>query len=301
MYRRRNVILILLILGAIFVSSQEAFACKKKREKRSKRKMQTEQVMRDSTISLPTVNNDSIFHDTNSIENLDTASTIDSIAANLTDTTAINNPDSISIVSPTVNPLGSLHLSKDITSPMTYSAQDSVTVELKKGIAHLYNTAKINYQKFKIESDYMEVNLKESEIFALPTTDSNGDARGIPHFEDGDNIYDAKELRYNIKSSKGLIRGIITEQNDLFVHGVLVKKFEDDVTYIKNASFTSCDAEHPHFDIRSFKAKIVPQKAVFMGLSMMFIEDIPTPIVIPFLALPDMEKVQSGLMLLLES
>jgi lipopolysaccharide assembly outer membrane protein LptD (OstA) len=299
MYMQRKIVLILLILAAILISSQDAFACKKNRERRNKRKAKIEQVMSDSTTKTLSTNNDSTSSHTttnqNSIENFDTTSNTNNITTHPADTAVIKNSDTTSITPPATDPLGSLHRSKDITSPMTYSAKDSVTVELKKGITHLYNTAKINYQKFKIESDYMEVNLKESEIFALPTTDSNGDPRGIPHFEDGDNIYDAKELRYNIKSSKGLIRGIITEQNDLFVHGVLVKKLEDDVTYIKNASFTSCDAEHPHFDIRSFKAKIVPQKAVFMGLSMMFIEDIPTPLVIPFLALPDMEKVQSGL------
>ncbi|MDR0763861.1 MAG: hypothetical protein LBF01_05130 [Bacteroidales bacterium] len=222
------------------------------------------------------------------------------------DTNATPNTDTISntSVSPTPttnpiiadsNPLGSLRRSKDIVSPMKYTAKDSVTVELQKGITHLYNTAKIDYEKFKIEADYMEVNLRKSEIFALPTTDSNGDTKGLPHFEDGDNLYDATELRYNIKTGKGLIRTIITKEDDLYIHGSLVKKFEDDVTYIKRASFTSCDAEHPHFDVRSFRAKVIPQKAVIIGMSMMFIEDIPTPIVIPFAAIPDMKKVESGL------
>ncbi|MDR0618499.1 MAG: hypothetical protein LBG17_01195 [Bacteroidales bacterium] len=206
--------------------------------------------------------------------------------------------DSIPVLHPVVtdsNPLGSLRRSKDITSPMKYTAKDSVTVELRKGTTHLYNTAKIDYEEFKIEANYMEINLRNSEIFALPTTDSNGDTKGLPHFEDGKSLYDATELRYNIKTGKGLIRTIVTKEDDLYIHGVLVKKLEDDITYIKHASFTSCDAEHPHFDIRSFRAKVIPQKAVIIGTSMMFIEDIPTPIIIPFAAIPDMKNVESGL------
>ncbi|MDR1974878.1 MAG: hypothetical protein LBQ31_09480 [Bacteroidales bacterium] len=195
----------------------------------------------------------------------------------------------------TLNPLGSLRRSKDISSPMTYSAKDSVTVDLRQGITHLHNNAKINYEKFKIEANYMEIDLRQSEIFAVPTKDSSGETIGVPHFEEGDNIYDASELRYNIKTSKGLIRNIITKEDDLYIHGSLVKKLEDDITYIRRASFTSCDAEHPHFDVRSFKAKIIPSKAVVVGTSMMFIEDIPTPIIIPFAVIPDMKKVESGL------
>ncbi|MCM1168523.1 MAG: hypothetical protein NC324_01155 [Bacteroides sp.] len=191
---------------------------------------------------------------------------------------------------------GFLHQSSTIEDVLDYTAVDSVYVDLNTRIAHLFSEAVVNYSGFHLESDYMEVNLPGSEVLAQPTFDSLGLEVGVPHFEDSKNQFDAKEIRYNFNTKKGIIKDVMTIQEDVYVHGNVVKKYENDVSFIKGARFTSCDLENPHFDLRAFKAKVVPQKAIILGSAMMFIEDVPTPLVLPFAAIPNQKKHRSGIL-----
>ncbi|MDE6630271.1 MAG: LPS-assembly protein LptD, partial [Bacteroidales bacterium] len=182
-----------------------------------------------------------------------------------------------------------------LQSSLSYFAVDSIYVDMKTRVAHLFSQSVVNYSGMKLEADYMEINLPLSEVLAQPTIDTDGMEIGIPHFTDKDNTFDAKEIRYNFRSKKGLIRNVMTQQGEIYVHGNMVKKYENDVTFVKNASFTSCDLEKPHFDLRAWRAKVVPDKVIAMGSAMLFIEDVPTPLVLPFALVPDMKKRKSGL------
>ncbi len=180
---------------------------------------------------------------------------------------------------------------------LRYKATDSVYVDMRTRIAHLYADAEVDYIGFKLEAAYMEIDLAKSEVLASPETDSVGIEIGIPHFEETDNSFDAKEIRYNFNTKKGVIKNVMTVQEDVYIHGNVVKKYENDVSFIKNARFTSCDLETPHFDIRAFKAKVVPHKVIVLGSSMLFIENIPTPVMLPFAVLPNQKKRRSGLIM----
>lgn len=191
---------------------------------------------------------------------------------------------------------GLLKQSATIGSVLDYTAGDSVYVDMKTRIAHLYSEASVRYGNFRLESDYMEVNLPHSEVFALPTIDSMNIEIGIPHFEDNKDSYDAKEIRYNFHTKKGIIKDVMTKQDEVYVHGQVVKKYQNDVSFVKNAGFTSCDLEKPHYELRAFRAKVVPKKVIVVGSAMMFIEDIPTPLVLPFAAIPNQERYKSGIL-----
>ena len=184
-----------------------------------------------------------------------------------------------------------------LQATLRYTAIDSIYVDMETRIAHLYSEARVDYSGMQLEADYMEINMPLSEVFAKPTLDSTGMEIGIPHFKDKDNAFDAKEIRYNFNTKKGLIRDVMTQQGEIYVHGNMVKKYENDVSFIKNARFTSCDLEVPHFDIRAFKAKVIPKKRIVMGSAMLFIENIPTPLVIPFALVPNQDKRVSGLIM----
>lgn len=228
----------------------------------------------------------------------------------LTDTTAAFTPDSLPgdrvysediLYSDTAvsaaDSAGLLHQSSTIEDILDYTAVDSVFVDLNTRVAHLFSEAVVNYSGFHLESDYMEVNLPGSEVLARPTLDSLGMEVGVPHFEDSKNSFDAKEIKYNFNTKKGIIKDVMTIQEDVYVHGNVVKKYENDVSFIKNARFTSCDLETPHFDLRAFKAKVVPQKVIVLGSAMMFIENVPTPLVLPFAVIPNQKKHRSGLLM----
>ncbi|MDE5761909.1 MAG: hypothetical protein K2H68_00135, partial [Bacteroidales bacterium] len=191
-------------------------------------------------------------------------------------------PEDLYAVDSAATPQETIKQSSSLQSSLSYFAVDSIYVDMKTRVAHLFSQSVVNYSGMKLESDYMEINLPLSEVLAQPTLDTNGMMIGIPHFTDKDNTFDAKEIRYNFRSQKGLIRDVITQQGEIYVHGNMVKKYENNLTFIKNASFTSCDLDKPHFELKAWKAKVVPDKVIAMGSAMLFIEDVPTPLVLPF-------------------
>ncbi len=128
---------------------------------------------------------------------------------------------------------------------------------------------------------------------------------GIPHFTDGSNQFDAKKMRYNFKTKKGMVYDAVTEQQSLFIHGGRTKVISegesqdslDNTIFASHTLITSCNAEVPHFGIRSSKQKIVPGKEVIVGPSHLEIEGIPTPLWLPFGFYPMTTQPKSGLII----
>src|SRR5690606_7781518 len=116
-----------------------------------------------------------------------------------------------------------------------------------------------------------------------------GHKPGTPVFSDGTNEFDADEMRYNFKTGKGKVYHAVTFQSNLYIHGTETKFIKSSdpqdstqTIYNKNAIFTTCNADHPHFGIWSNKQKIIPNKEVIVGPSNLQIMGIPTSLVLPF-------------------
>jgi len=68
-------------------------------------------------------------------------------------------------------------------------------------------------------------------------------------------------MNYNFKTKQGYIQTVITKQDEGYLHGQIVKKMENDITYIKNGTYTTCDLEeNPHYGFKFSKGKVVPGK-----------------------------------------
>ena len=66
--------------------------------------------------------------------------------------------------------------------------------------------------------------------------------------------------------------------------------------YTEGAIFTSCSAEHPHFGVRTQKAKVVPNKLAIIGPSNLEIMGVPTPFWLPFGFFPLKSGRSTGLL-----
>ncbi|MCB0667368.1 MAG: hypothetical protein KDC80_16185 [Saprospiraceae bacterium] len=125
---------------------------------------------------------------------------------------------------------------------------------------------------------------------------------GRPFFDDGTTQFTAKRLRYNFKSKKGKVYDVLTEESNMFIHGSetkFVSAGQDtnavDYVYSQDVIITTCNAEHPHYGIRSKKQKIIPNRQVIVGPSNLEIAGVPTPFVIPFGFFPIARGAKNGL------
>lgn len=186
--------------------------------------------------------------------------------------------------------------SNAIATKITYKSTDSLRFNIQEKKVFLYNKADISYEKINLKADFVAMDFGMNEVFAKGVADSNGIFQGNPIFKEDEKAFDSKEMLYNFHSKKGLIKQVITQESEGFVHGEKVKKMADDITYIKNGKFTTCDQEHPHFDIRFGRAKAIPNKKIITGPAFLYIEDIPTPLFVPLGYFPNTKNQSSGIL-----
>lgn len=180
---------------------------------------------------------------------------------------------------------------------VTYNAKDSIHFSLKDKVAYLFNEAVVEYEDMSLYANYIEIDFAHNELYASGVMDTNGRIWGSPVLKQGDGTYRAQEIKYNFETKKGKITHVITEEGEGYIHGNQIKKMEDNTTYIKNGKYTTCELEHPHFEIAFSKAKVLPNDKIVMGPAYVKFADVPTPLAVPFGYFPLKKGRSSGLIM----
>ncbi|MCF8303440.1 MAG: LPS-assembly protein LptD [Bacteroidales bacterium] len=178
-----------------------------------------------------------------------------------------------------------------------YQAKDSVVFNMKEQKAYMYNNAKITYQNIKLVANSVDINFPKNLVYAKGTRDSTGKLTGKPVFTEGAQSFKAESMKYNYQTKDGFISGVITEEQGGYIHGGRVKKLPNDVINIDSGSYTTCNLEDPHFELRYKKAKVIPQEKIITGPAYMVIEDVPIPMAVPFGLFPNTKGQQSGVLI----
>jgi len=181
---------------------------------------------------------------------------------------------------------------------VVYNAVDSTVLDMVNNKVFLYGEAVINYDDINLQAAYIEIDFNKNEVYATSLPDSIGEPIGRPVFKQEDQTFKSEVMRYNFKSKKGFISNVITEDGSGYLHGKTVKKMGDDVVNISKGSYTTCsDESHPHFEFRYNKSKVVPKKRIVTGPAYLVVEDVPTPLMIPFGWFPNKQGQRSGIIL----
>ncbi len=205
--------------------------------------------------------------------------------------------------SPFVAP-DSVAYSKDsLDAPIDYDAADSIILDIKQEQVHLFGDAVVTHKTLKITADYIIFDWGKNIVTAQGTPDSTGQISGYPVFEDTDQRFNAKKVRYNFKTKKGIIYDATTQEQDIYVLGKraaflgedATESRETDIVYSRDAIFTTCNHPQPHFGIRSRKQKVIPNKVVVVGGSNVEIGGVPTPLWLPFGFFPLKQGRRTGL------
>jgi lipopolysaccharide assembly outer membrane protein LptD (OstA) len=176
----------------------------------------------------------------------------------------------------------------DIKTDILYFAEDSIITDFVANKVYLYKKAWFEYGDMKLEADRIVIDWKNSELYATGVTDSLGVVSGNPFFKDKGTVYEIrKEIRYNFKSQKAIIKDVVTEQQDGVLRGETIKKTEDGSVYLDHGYYTTCKLTKPHWHVSSNKIKSIQGKQVVSGPFNLYFNGIPTPLGLPFGIIPD--------------
>ena len=191
----------------------------------------------------------------------DSLSALTDTLAHLADTLdSLASRPSLPVIQPSPNAL---------TSAVHYKANDSIAIDINKRKAQLYTKGVIEYDGMELKADDIQVDFNSQILSARSVTDSAGKVNGRPFFKQGDG----------------------------YLHGSRVKKVSDSVMYLNGGQYTTCNYSHPHFAINFTHSKLITGDKIFTGPAYVTIEDVPTPLVLPFAFFPMTHDRTSGILM----
>lgn len=223
---------------------------------------------------------------------LTSAQTSPSFKANksILDSNASITSDSNSRISPPIS-------TDKLEHPVHYTSKDSIVYDAKMKKLYLHQTADISYDDIKINADFVVYEQDSNRLTALlidSLVNPTDTANHRPKIFQGQESSTFSLLQYNFKSRRALIENAYSQYGEGFILSNQVKRNNDNsISGFKNI-YTTCNDPHPHFGIAARKIKIIPNKVAVAGSANLVIEDIPTPLYLPFGLFPLKQGQRSG-------
>ena len=162
-----------------------------------------------------------------------------------------------------------------IDSIVVITAKDSAHFNLKKKVLRLRGDADVKYKTQLIEAEVIEMDFGSSTMFAEGAEDSTGKIAGFPVFTDAGEEFAGESMTYNFTTGRGRVKFGETAVEGGFYWGSKIKRVGEDVAYIEQGCFTTCDAPHPHFYFNSPEMKVVMNDKIYLDPVVWYVEDIP--------------------------
>ncbi len=189
-------------------------------------------------------------------------------------------------------------ISKDaMKSKVEYKAKDSIRFDMKSQQIFLFGESEVHYEDLELKAEEIESDLDSNIVTARGKQDSTQKYFGEPYFKQGEKEFYAHQIKYNFNSKKGLISDVKTQEGEGYIHGQKIYKNPDNILYIRNGKYTTCNLAEPHYHFGATKLKIIPNDKIITGPADLFIEKSPTPFAIPFGFFPNTPKQKSGIII----
>ncbi|MGZ4041166.1 MAG: putative LPS assembly protein LptD, partial [Bacteroidia bacterium] len=187
-----------------------------------------------------------------------------------------------------------------LKSIVTAHAEDSTYYDDVHQILYLYGRARVVYEDFELDADYIRVDEKNKIIFASGQIDPLTKRYiGRPISKQGkDKPATSDSLRFNYETKKGKIYNASSEQDGNFITGGQVKKLNETEAAYRNVIFSTCELPYPetHFGIVITRG-IGEKNRIISGPAFLEIEGVPLPLAIPFGFFPKPDSRTSGVLL----
>ena len=153
----------------------------------------------------------------------------------------------------------------DLETKVVYNSFEKIHFDLRNRKVFLFYNAAITYGDIKLKANYIEIDFIKKQVYATGLPDSLGVIQGKPVFSDGPQEFQADEITYNFDTRKGVIKHVMTQEGEGFIHGEKIKRLKDERINVSSGQYTTCNLPHPHFEFRYGKAQLIPNKMIVPG------------------------------------
>ena len=184
-----------------------------------------------------------------------------------------------------------------LDAPVDYTAEDSLVYDAESRNVFLYGHSNVKYENMELQAGEISMSMDSNIVYARAVVDTAGQLDQLPLYKQGNDSYESKQMSYNFKTKRGFIQDVSTEQGNGFLKSELSKRSDDGTLYLGHATYTTCDAKHPHFYLKLSRGKVIPGKETIFGPAYLVVEDVPLPIGIPYGFFPFNKKYSSGIIM----
>jgi len=210
------------------------------------------------------------------------------------------------IINDTIPKKDTIVVSKEALEDVLETKADDQRRDVQKKMIYLNKNAQVKYQDIQIDADYISIDEEKNLIFARGKLDSLGKIIEPVITTQAGKKYETNEFSYNTKTRQAIAYNARTEESEGVIVAQKTKKYNDSVFYMRRGLFTTDDyfikkkdtaADYhllaPH--IKLVKGKNSSQ--VITGPVQMYIEQVPTPLIMPFAILPFSDKRSAGILI----
>ncbi|MCQ4036252.1 putative LPS assembly protein LptD [Kaistella montana] len=210
------------------------------------------------------------------------------------------------IVNDTIRKSDTVILKKEQLEAVVETKADNIRNDIPKKMTYLNNKAQVKYQDMQIDADYISIDWDKSLIFARGELDSLGKIKTPAMATQAGKTYEYDEFTYNIKTRQAIAFNARTEESEGVIVAERTKKYNDSVFFMRRGKYTTDEYFIKKKDtiadyyllapnIKLIKGKEKSQ--VITGPIQMYIEQVPTPLIMPFAILPFSDKRSAGILI----
>uniref|UniRef100_UPI002F942EEF putative LPS assembly protein LptD n=1 Tax=Kaistella sp. TaxID=2782235 RepID=UPI002F942EEF len=210
------------------------------------------------------------------------------------------------IVNDTIPKVDTIIVAQEQLEAVVETKADNIRNDIPKKMTYLNKKAQVKYQDMQIDADYISIDWNKSMIFARGELDSLGRIKNPAVAVQGGKKYEYDEFSYNIKTRQAIAFNARTEESEGVIIAEKTKKYNDSVFFMRRGKYTTDEYFIKKKDtiadyyllapnIKLIKGKDKSQ--VITGPIQMYIEQVPTPLIMPFAILPFSDKRSAGILI----
>ncbi|KMQ68186.1 hypothetical protein ACM39_10065 [Chryseobacterium sp. FH2] len=210
-------------------------------------------------------------------------------------------------VNDTISKKDTIVAKKESLDDILQTKADDMRRDVPKKMIYLNKNAQVKYQDMQIDADYISIDEEKNLIYARGKQDSLGKKIIEPVITtQAGKKYETDQFNYNFKTKQAIAYNARTEESEGVIIAEKTKKYNDSVFFMRRGRYTTDEyflkkkdtiSDYyllaPH--IKLIKSKNKSQ--IVTGPIQMYIEGVPTPLVMPFAVLPFSDKRSAGILI----
>ncbi|MDV7697072.1 putative LPS assembly protein LptD [Chryseobacterium soli] len=221
---------------------------------------------------------------------------------------AQKNPEKLpkNTVNDTISKKDTIVVKKESLEDILRTKAEDQRRDVQKKMTYLNKKAQVKYQDMQIDADYISIDDDKNLIYARGKLDSLGKIIEPVITTQAGKKYETNEFSYNTKTRQAIAFNARTEESEGVIIAKKTKKYNDSVFAMRNADYTTDDLFIKKKDtaadyfMRASNIKLIKTKnksQIVTGPIQMYIERVPTPLIMPFAILPFSAKRAAGILI----